>query len=290
MKNLWIAGVVAASLGLSACGATASLNDAVTSLGSSPYLQVHLSAAAAGPGTTQAQQMLSALSVDLSYQNPTGASLASSQGAANAELIVNAGGAALIDVREVASNVYVMLNLSALSNVPDESLSPTETSALELLFGGRWFELPASLINSYVPQGAAATATAAKERALGSKIIDDLTTLISDTSYTTLASGGYSQTGTLASVVKAVWPTIAAADGDLTTPSDVPGTYAVTITTSGSSTTGGSVAITAPGATGVDETVTLNATVAHASDDIAAPTGATVITPALLKGLLAQAT
>jgi hypothetical protein len=141
-----------------------------------------------------------------------------------------------------------------------------------------------------VPNSAAATATATKERALGTKLIDDLTSLISDTSYTTLASGGYSQSGTLDSVVKAVWPTIAAADNSLTMPSTVPGTYAITVTTSGNTATGGSIAITAPDGTAGNQTVTLTATVAHASDAIVAPTGATIITPALLKGLLAQAT
>ena len=290
MKKLWIVGVVAASLGLSACGATASLNDAVSSLGASPYLQVHLSGNAAGPDSTAAQQVLGALSVDLSYANPTGASLADSQGTANAEIIVNAGGAALVDIRVVDSNVYAMFNVSALSNIPDETLPATETAELQLLFGGRWFEAPASLLNSYVPNSAAATATATKERALGTKLIDDLTSLISDTSYTTLASGGYSQSGTLDSVVKAVWPTIAAADNSLTMPSTVPGTYAITVTTSGNTATGGSIAITAPDGTAGNQTVSLAATAAHASDPIVAPTGATIITPALLKGLLAQAT
>lgn len=289
MNKLWIVGIVAASLGLSACGATASLNDAVSSLGSSPYLQVHLTGSVAGPDSTQAQQVANALSVDLSYANPTGGALAQSQGTANAEMVVNAGGAPLLDVREVGGNLYAMLNVTAIANVPTANVSAAETSALQLLVGGRWFEFPASLLNSYVPTSAAAAATTAKERALGTKLIDDLTSLISDTSYTTLASGGYAQTGTLESVVKALWPTIAAAGDTSTMPSNVPGTYAVTITTSGSSATGGSVAITAPNGTSGSDTVTLNATVAHASDAVVAPTGATIITRALLKGLLAQA-
>jgi hypothetical protein len=291
VKKFWIVGVLAASLGLSACGATASLNSAVASLGSSPDLQVHLIGSAAGPDSTEAQQALGALSVDLNYSNPTGASLAAAKGAANAELIVNAGGAALLDVRVVDANVYATLNVSALANVPNANLSATETSALQLLVGGRWFEFPASLLNSYVPKGAAATATAtaAKDRRFATNIIDDLTTLISDTSYTTLAGGGYAQSGTLASVVKAVWPTIAAATGEQTMPSDVPGTYAITVTTSGTTATGGSVSITAPDPSGGTDTVSLTATVAHASDAVVAPTGATIITPALLKGLIAQA-
>jgi hypothetical protein len=289
VKKFWIVGVLAASLGLSACGATASLNGAVASLGSSPDLQVHLTGSAAGPDSTEAQQVLGALSVDLHYSNPTGASLAAAKGAANAELIVNAGGAALVDVRVVDANVYATLNVSALANVPDANLSATETSALQLLVGGRWFEFPASLLNSYVPKGTAATATTAKDRQFATNLIDDLTTLISDTSYTTLPSGGYSQSGTLASVVKAVWPTIAAATGQPTMPSDVPGTYAITVTTSSTTATGGSVSITAPDPSGGTDTVSLAATVAHANDAVVAPTGATIITPALLKGLLAQA-
>jgi hypothetical protein len=288
VKKFWIVGVLAASLGLSACGATASLNSAVASLGSSPDLQVHLTGSAAGPDSTEAQQALGALSLDLNYSNPTGASLATAKGAANAELIVNAGGAALLDVRIVDADVYATLNVSALANVPNANLSAAETSALQLLVGGRWFEFPASLLNSYVPK-AAATATTAKDRRFATNIIDDLTTLISDTSYTTLAGGGYSQSGTLASVVKAVWPAIAAATGQQTMPSDVPGTYAITVTTSGTTATGGSVSITAPDPSGGTDTVSLTATVAHASDAVVAPTGATIITPALLKGLIAQA-
>ena len=290
MRKLWIVGAVAASLGLAACGATATLDAAVASIGSSADLQVHLTGSVTGPGSAEAQQVLGALSVDLDYANPTGAPLAQSQGAANAEMIVNAGGAALLDVREIDSNVYVMLNVTALSNIPDATLSAAQASALQLLVGGRWFELPASLINSYVPKSDAATATAAKERALGTKVVDDLTTLISDTTYTTLSGGGFSQTGSLESVVKAVWPTIAALDPGATMPDAVPGSYTISVTTSGTTATGGSITITAPNGTSGTDSATVTTTVAHASVAVVAPTGATIITPALIKSLLSQAT
>jgi hypothetical protein len=288
MKKLWIVGVLAASLGLAACGATASLNEAVASIGSSQYLQVHLTGSAAGPGSTETQQDLSALSVDLTYSNPTGNPLSQSQGVADAEMVVNAGGTPFLDVREVASDVYVKVDAAALSNIPNVKLSSAELSEIQLLFGGRWFEIPASLLNSYVPKSAAASATATKERAIGTKIIDDLTTLINDTSYTSLSGGGYSQTGTLQSVVNAVWPTIASLSTSTPKPTAVKGTYTITVTTSGTTATGGSVSITAPNGASGDATATLTATVAHASVSVVAPTGATIITPSLLKGLIAQ--
>lgn len=288
MRKLWLVGLVAASLGLSACGATATLNGAVASLGSSPDLQVHLTGAVSGDVSTAAQPVLSALSIDLNYSNPTGAPLAQSPGSANAEVVVNAGGAALIDIREVGRDVYAMLDVSALANIPSAKLSSAETAALELLVGGRWFEFPASLISSYAPTGDAATMT--KERQLSTQILDDLAALIDGTSYTTLSDGGYSQTGSLASVVKAVWPTIASVDPQGTMPSDVPGSYTVTVTTSGTTATGGSVSITAPNGTSGTERATLTATVAHANEAVIAPTGAIVVTRTLLQGLLAQAT
>ncbi len=51
MKASWIAGFVVASLGLSACGATATIHSAVSSLGSSPDVQIHLTGTVTGPGS-----------------------------------------------------------------------------------------------------------------------------------------------------------------------------------------------------------------------------------------------
>jgi hypothetical protein len=289
MKKSLIVVFAAAALGLSACGATATLNGAVSSLGSSPDLQVHVTASVSGAGTAQEQQELSALSLDVDYANPTGANLSQSDGKANAELIVNAGGSALVDLREVNDALYLEVNVSALSNIPSINLSASDLAAAQLLLGGRWFEIPISLLTSLSPDTAKIHAQTSKEQAAAKKIADALEKLIDTTPYTTLSGGGYSQTGSLQSVLQALLPTIESLGGSAPNLATVKGSYTLSLTTSGSTATGGSITITAPNGTQGNASVTLTATVAHASDAIVAPTGATVVTRALLNSLLAQA-
>jgi hypothetical protein len=89
--------------------------------------------------------------------------------------------------------------------------------------------------------------------------------------------------------VKAVLPTIESIDPSAASSvGAVPGTYTLTLMNNGSVATGGSVSITAPEGSGGSgsATVSLSATVTHNNDAIVAPTGATVITPALIQQLL----
>ncbi len=294
MRKMIVVAVLAASLGLSACGATASLNQAITSLGASPELQVHLTASVSGVGTTPDEQVLSDLSLDMNYSNPTGAALSQSGGQANYEFVFNAGGQPFLDVRYVDSNVYAEVNVTTLATVPSVNLSTSEVAALQLLLGGRWFEFPKSLISTYLPSSAQAAASSMKDQAIAEGIFDDLSSLISSTPYTTLPSGGFAQTGTLESVVKAVYPTIeslsgaAASLGLPTSPPTVPGTYRISVAISGTTATGGSIEITAPNGTQGNASVSLNATVTHNSVDVVAPANPTVITPSLLKELSSQ--
>ena len=292
MRKMMIVGLVGASLGLASCGAQASIDQAVSSLGSSPDLQLHFTGSASGPDAAQVQKVLSTLSLDMNYSNPSGAALSQSSGTANAEILVNAGTQTLADVRVVDSNLYVLVNISAVADIPGVTLPATQVAALQLILGGRWFELPKSLLTSIAPApSATSTAQAAKVAAAERTILDDLSNLIANTAYTTLPNGGYSQTGTLASVVKAVLPTIQSLSGSTLPSTTVKGNYTLTVTASGSNATGGSISVTAPsGVTGQgNDTVGLNVTVAHASLSIVAPTGATIITPSLFQGLLSQA-
>ena len=292
MRKMMIVGLVGASLGLASCGAQASIDQAVSSLGSSPDLQLHFTGSASGPDAAQVQKVLSTLSLDMNYSNPSGAALSQSSGTANAEILVNAGTQTLADVRVVDSNLYVLVNISAVADIPGVTLPATQVAALQLILGGRWFELPKSLLTSIVPApSATSTAQAAKVAAAERPILDDLSNLIANTAYTTLPNGGYSQTGTLASVEKAVLPTIQSLSGSTLPSTTVKGNYTLTVTASGSNATGGSISVTAPsGVTGQgNDTVGLNVTVAHASLSIVAPTGATIITPSLFQGLLSQA-
>lgn|GEM_PF-477409 len=292
MRKLMILGLVGASLGLASCGAQASLDQAVSSLGSSPDLQLHFTGTISGPGTAAAQKVTNLISVDMHYSNPTGAPLSQTVGSANAEILVNAGSQTLVDIRQVDANLYVMLNVSALSSIPGVTLPSSEIASLQLLVGGRWFELPKSLLTSIVPTpSATATAQANKEMAAAKSMLDELSKLITSATYTTLPNGGYSETGTLASVVNAVLPTINSLSSATIPTSSVKGTYTLTVTASGAAATGGSITVTAPsgGAGSTNATVGLNVTVSHNSVSVDAPTGATVITSALLKSLLSQA-
>ena len=292
VRKMMIVGLVGASLGLASCGAQASIDQAVSSLGSSPDLQLHFTGSASGPDAAQVQKVLSTLSLDMNYSNPSGAALSQSSGTANAEILVNAGTQTLADVRVVDSNLYVLVNVSAVADISGVALPASQVASLQLILGGRWFELSKSLLTSIAPApSATSTAQAAKVAAAERTILDDLSTLIANTAYTTLPNGGYSQTGTLASVVKAVLPTIQSLSGSTLPSTTVKGNYTLTVTASGSNATGGSISVTAPsGVTGQgNDTVGLNVTVAHASLSIVAPTGATIITPSLFQGLLSQA-
>lgn len=289
MRTSWIAGIVAASLGLSACGATATIHSAVASLGSTPDVQMHLTASVSGPGSAEAQQVLSQLSVDVDYSNPTGAALSQASGAVDTDITVNLGAKTLTDLREVAGNVYVMVDVSALSSIPTLNLSTSELNALELLIGQRWFEFQKGFIDSSLLHARATPQETSKEQAAAKRILDALSKLINTTPYTTTASGAFSETGSLNSVVTAVLPTIESVEGTTLHPGAVPGTYTVTLATSGSTATGASVTITAPDGTRGNESVSLNAAVTHNNDAVSAPSGATIITQSLLKGLLSQA-
>jgi hypothetical protein len=289
VKASWIAGFVVASLGLSACGATATIHSAVSSLGSSPDVQVHLTGTVSGVGTAQAQQILSAVSIDMEYSNPSGGSLSQAGSAVDSEITVNVGTQTLADVREVSGNVYLLVNVNTLSSIPTVTLPSSEISALQLVLGGRWFELPKSFIGSYVPATSTSTADTAKDQAAAKKIFDAISKLINTTPYTTLPNGGFSQTGSLENVLTTVLPTIESIEGTTMHPTSVKGDYTITLTMSGATATGGSITITTPNGTQGNASIGLQATITHNSDSIVAPSGATIITKSLLKGLLSQA-
>ena len=297
MRKYWmIGGVVAASLGLSACGTSpATFNSAVSSLSSSPDVEIHLTATASGPDTAQAQKYLSAISIDATYVNPTGANLSQAT-SLNAEMTVNINNSAALDVRTVGGNLYVLINASALQGIPSLPISTNDLSAVDALFGGRWFELPKSLLNSYLnteraklkAEGAAPPVTS-KEVHEEKSIIAALTKFVESTPSTTLSGGGYSETASLQAFVNALWPTIKSLDpSSLTEPTDVKGSYTLTLSTSGSTVTGGSISITAP-STGGNDTVGLQATVTHNGATVVAPANATVLSESVLKGLLNEA-
>jgi hypothetical protein len=296
VHRYWIAGIVAAALGLSACGTAATtdtINSAVSSLSSSQYLQVHFTATASGAGSAEAQPYLNLLSFDVNYVNPTGAAISQAT-TPNAEMTFNVGSQALLDLREINGVAYVEINVSALSSIPSANIPASDLAAAQLLIGGRWFELTKGFVQTelktLVPTSTTLSPTQeSQDQATSKKLISALTHLIDTGNSTALADGnGYSETGSLASVVNALYPILTSIDPTMTKPADVKGTYDLTLTTSGSAATGGSLTITVPGSAG-DQSVGLQATVTHNNDPIVTPTDATVVTAALIKGLLSEA-
>ncbi len=287
-KTSLVLGVVISTLALSACGTTtkATIDQSVASLGSQSTVQIHLTATATGPGTTQAQPILKLVSVDLAYVNPSGGPLSNDPTALDQEITINVGTKTLADIRGIDGNDYVNIDLTSLSTLPGVNLPASQLAAIQLVIGGRWFEIPKSLIASLAKKDTTATkAQVAADVALERKIIDAIAKVIDNGPATALTGGGYSETGTLASIVSAVWPTIASVT-KTTIPASaaaVKGTYTLTLTNAGSTATGASVTISAPGDASQITSVGLVASITHNSDTIAVPSGATVITPALIK-------
>jgi hypothetical protein len=285
-RLLVVLGVVAASLGLSACGSAtkASINESVASLGASTYLQVHLTGSVSGAGMAKAQKVLKGVSIDMRYQNPSGGPLSQVNDKANAEFVFNLADQSFADIRVVDSNIYLKVDLSSLNGIPGLNVTPAQLAGAQLLLGGRWFELSKDLLSSVVPTpSTAAQAKAAANQAVARKIIDAIVSVIDSAPAKALSGGGYSETGTLKSIVDAVAPTIQSITHSTTGPGSVKGTYTLKLTTSGSTATGASISITAPNGSKGNATIILSATVAHANDAVTAPSGATLITPALLK-------
>jgi len=287
-KTLLIGGAMAASIGLAACssGSTkATINEYVSSLGAHSTLQVHLTASAAGPGSAQAERILKQLSLELRYSNPSGGPISKSAASTNSEIIATLAGKTFLDFRTVDSNVYVNANVAALAGVPGIKVTPAQIAEVQLILGGRWFELQRSLLNSVLSKTHAQQAKGAAEQAFEAKLVDAIANVIDTTRYTSLGNGSYSETGTLESIIQAVAPTIQSVTHTFSVPSSVRGTYTVSITTSGSNATGATVSISAPNGAKGTATGTLTVTVAHDNISIVAPTGATVITPTLLQQL-----
>ncbi|MGA2969618.1 MAG: hypothetical protein ABSE75_07420 [Acidimicrobiales bacterium] len=285
--KIFSVGAVIASLTLAACGASASLNSAISSVSASQYLQVHFTASLSGADAQKAEPILSTLSYDVIESSTSGQSLSQSTGNINTEIDVNVGTQALASIRDIGTNFYFEVNAQALASLPSVNLPSQTIAAVELLLNNRWFEVPASLIAANEPTPPTAAQTA-KEQAIVQEIINDLTGVIEANNYTTLPGGGFSQAGTLQSIITAVLPTIEKLDSNAPSPGKVPGTYTVAIKMSGSTATSASISITAPNGSLGNSTGEIDATIAHAAITVSAPTGATTITPAMITQLEGQ--
>jgi len=287
VRKYVLIGMVVAGLGLSACGATtATLDSTVNSLSSQPALELHITASFSGPGASEIEQYAKDISLDVAEVNPNGGALTQSS-ALDEDVTLNVGSSALVELREVGGNAYVKIDVSGLSSLPNVTIPSSDIAAINLLFGGRWFEVPASLIKSEVAKEEKNTTPTKQETQDANTVRQAIIHIIESTPSTSVAGGGYTETATIASFLHSLWPTIQSLGvAGLSEPTGVKGSYTLTMTTSGSTLTGASVSITAPDSSGsANDTVALTATVSHNSESIAAPTGATVVTKQLIQEL-----
>jgi hypothetical protein len=273
---------------LSSTVISASVNDAVSSIGSSPYLQAHLTASASGPETEGAQLALKAISLDLRESSQTGAPLSGSQGHINSEVLINVGSQVLADLRVVDGNVYLRLNLSAVSGIPGVHISSQDQADTQFASGGGWFELPASVLQQLESKAHAQISAAQQttEMAAGREIVDEVSSLIKSSPHVLLPGGGFRETGSLDSVVQAALPGLDALTGQQLHPTSVKGSYSVSLSLSGLIVTGGSIQVATPDRTGQTETIGLAVQVAHDTVTIAAPSGATQLDQSSISQLL----
>ena len=176
------------------------------------------------------------------------------------------------------------MDLSSPPTFPGLNVTRAPIAAVQLVVGGRWFELSKSLLGAVTSPSAAAQVDAAASQEVARKAIDAIVAMI-DSSPARAIAGGYSETKALQSMVGAISPTIAKFTRSTTAPQSVKGTYTLKFTTTGSSATGASILITAPNGTEGDARVSLSANITHANDAndaISAPIDATVFTTALL--------
>lgn len=288
MKRMLLVLVVAASLALSACGSSpaakkAALKSYVASLGASPTLQVTLVGSFSGAKAAKVEKVLQVLTFGMNFSSTTGNAISQSASDVNWEVTANVSGTPFVDLRDVDNNIYFNVDVTQFSKIPGIHFSSAELSGIQLLFGGRWFELPESFLNSILPKKDAAGAQAAESKTMEAKVIDAVTNLIATTPATS-TSTGYTESGTILSLAKALLAGIPSLGKDgLPNQSNAKGTFTLGVSISGSNATGASVSITEPNAKATPATATLTATFAHASTTVSVPTGATVITAAMLK-------
>jgi hypothetical protein len=289
MRRLWLVGAAVASLALSACGATATINQAVTSLGASPDVQVHLSMFSDHLKTPLATRLIDGLSMDLRYASTTGQPLSDSVGHARSEITINYAGRSLVDMRAIDHTLYLKVNVDAFAGVPGVSASSMQLAAAQLLLGGRWFSINVKTLTSLMPSTTATTPQTLRDVAASRAMTDAIVTLIESTPYRTLPHGGYSETGTLKSVVAAIAPALHKLTSQTIPTRGVKGSYHIGFTMSGSVATGATLSVTVPHAAGVSATLGIRASLTHERRAIDKPTSVTVISRSLLEQLVQQA-
>jgi len=290
LRHGLLVGAVLSSLALTACGgggaaAPTTYRGYVLSLGGSSHAQFTVRASLSGPGIPAAVRRGESIpDVVVLLASRGGGPLASANAAVDAEVKVTFKGTVFADVRVIGSDLYATANpeaLQAFDGLPGVKLAPAELGAAQLLLGDRWFTISWSAIKAAVPASAAFHPTDGDLVAVRAALDAAFRTILTTPSQRR-HDGGFVASGDLAPLFNAIVPPIAALAHDQLGQIPIPGTLSFTVSGSSSSTDvvfSGSI----PNNNGQDDTLTLTATVTHASTAIAVPPNATKITPALIK-------
>ncbi|MDE3094046.1 MAG: hypothetical protein KGL23_08175 [Acidobacteriota bacterium] len=278
--------VAGASLGLSACSVPVALSDTNATLGASQFLQVHLTANLFAHGASAAKviKVLKKLSFDMNYQSANGAPLGTALNSARSELIISNATERVATIVDVNSNEYLNVNIPSLAHIPGLGLSATKLAPVNLLLGGRWIEFPHSLLAKYETSTLHLKPTAALAAKNEIQVVDALVSFLAKQPTTTTATG-YTQTGTLASLVNALTPLLKSTVATPITTTAAKGSYKLALTMSGNVATAASLAVTTPNGKYGDATLTLTGTFARDNVPVTTPSNALVITNSLIKQL-----
>ena len=278
--------VAGASLGLSACSVPVALSDTNATLGASQFLQVHLTANLFAHGASAAKviKVLKKLNFDLNYQSANGAPLGTALNSARSELIISNATERVATIVDVNSNEYLNVNIPSLAHIPGLGLSATKLAPVNLLLGGRWIEFPHSLLAKFETSTLHLKPTAALAAKNEIQVVDALVSFLAKQPTTTTATG-YTQTGTLASLVNALTPLLKSTVATPITTTAAKGSYKLALTMSGNVATAASLAVTTPNGKYGDATLTLTGTFARDNVPVTTPSNALVITNSLIKQL-----
>ena len=292
IRNVKMVAIIAAgSLALSACSIPVALSDTSATLGANQYLQVHLTTNlfARDPSLAKEIKVLKQLSYDVDYQSASGAPLSSALSTAKSQIVVSNGSQRVLTIVDVHSNEYLNINIASLANIAGLGLTTAKLAPINLIFGGRWFEFPYSLLAKYEISTLHVRPTRTSTVKNDILLVNSVVSFFANQPTTTTVTG-FTQDGTLASlqsalaaIVKTATTSTTAGSTVLTTKST--GTYKLAVTMSGDVATYVKLAITAPAGTYGNGTFTLSANFAHASVNVSAPTGALVITNTFLNQL-----
>lgn len=281
-----VGGAAGAALVLAGCGSTSlgSIKQLMSSIRTNSNVQAHITASFTGAGSAKAAAILKDVSLDVQVSGPGGSSISSSK-SSDFAIAFNVNSTPALELRKVGQEIYVKADFTALGTIPSVPASTaSQMSAAQAIFGGRWFELPPSLLTGL-----------AGKSSTGQKAASSIGQAPSEASavqgyllmaHHTSASSGYKESGTLQSLASELYPTLHALDPSITSPSGVKGTYSFQVTGSGSNATSMVFSVTAPNGTLGNATGTLHVSLTHDGTTVSAPSGATVITPQLLAQLL----